>query len=325
MKRLQIILAMALVLGLLFTAANVFAGSSSPNLADPAKPTQAGGGRPDHLPGAKATEKAAERASEGQGNGNDGDQGQSGGNGNSQGQGNNSSHSNADVNEQGKPEKTPGAKATEKANERAAEGQSSGGGKPGGKKSVYRGVVDDVGEDSLDLKLGGGEVLSFTVTSDTKIKVPTLGATATLTDVQVGANALVQAVEVEGGSLNALYIHVVPGKPEQIHRVGTVVEYAPDESITIEARNGMTYTFALTENTKILPAERADELEVGRRVTIISRRDVARGELTAQGVVVHPVVQVEGTPTHTPTPTNTPTPTPTPTNTPTPTPTATPT
>ena len=69
MKRLQIILAMALVLGLLFTAANVFAGSSSPNLADPAKPTQAGGGRPDHLPGAKATEKAAERASEGQGNG----------------------------------------------------------------------------------------------------------------------------------------------------------------------------------------------------------------------------------------------------------------
>jgi hypothetical protein len=124
--------------------------------------------------------------------------------------------------------------------------------------------------------------------------------------------------------LTAVQISVTPGKPLPKHHVGVVTAYEAGVSITIEARDGNEYTFLITEETKILPANRAEELAVGRRVTIISHRDVTGGPFTAQGIVVHPETgdkdDEEGTPTETPTPTptETPTPTDTPTETPTP-------
>ena len=162
--------------------------------------------------------------------------------------------------------------------------------------------------------------MSFLIKEDTSIKIPSLGKDATPADIQVGAHALVQAIKEEDGSLTALRISVSPGKPAPKHHVGEVTAYEEGASITILAHDGNEYTFLITEETKILPEERAEELAVGRRVTIISPRDVTGGPFTAKGIVVHPETDgdEEGTETPKMTPTETPTPTPTPTETPVP-------
>ena len=245
MKKAYIILVMGLLLGLLFSTANVFAGAESDLLVQSGK-----------TPGAKATEKAIEHATQGKG-----------------GKGNH------------------------------------------GKKKNYKGVVAAVGEASLTLTLEDGSSATFAVTGSTKINVPGLGKSATLASITVGVRAMVQATADEAGSLTARHIHVTPGKPQKVHRVGTVTAYTPGVSITVEDKNGESSTFALTADTKLLPPDRADELAVGSRVTIISRRNVTGGQLTAQGIVVHPSTEGEGgdedgtSGTKTPKPTKAPKPT----------------
>ena len=266
MKKFSIVLTLMLVFGLLFTAASVFASPAE----QPGKPTKASGG--------------------------------------------------------GKPEKTPGAQATAKAEERATEGKGNDKGK-GGKKTTYKGVVDSVTSDSLKLKLSSGETLTFAITEQTIIKVPTRRG-ATLANLNLGVNVLVQATQADDGKLTAVQIHIIPGKPAKVHRVGTVTAYTPGVSITVQGKDGGAATFVITTTTKILPAEHASELAVGSVVTIISPRDVTGGPLTALGIVLHVEEDdAEGAtePTQTPTPTPTKTPTATPTQTPTATPTQTPT
>jgi len=56
-------------------------------------------------------------------------------------------------------------------------------------------------------------------------------------------------------SVTALSVQVFPGKPEKIHRVGTVAAYSEGESITLLAVDGNEYTFAVAAEAKILPAE----------------------------------------------------------------------
>ncbi len=215
--------------------------------------------------------------------------------------------------------RTPGPKATKKGPEKTPKDKHT----PGpskDKKLNFSGDVTEVGEGSLTIKTGSGDEIFFLVTGDTAIKIPTLGKNATLADINLGVHALVRALEGEDGSLTALQISVIPGKPPEKHHVGEVTAYEPGVSITIKAQDGNEYTFLITPETKILPKERADELAVGRRVTIISRRDPTGGPFTAQGIVVHPADD-EGSLTPSTTPTDTPTPTPTATPTPTVTPT----
>jgi hypothetical protein len=287
MKKARFLTVILVMLGLLFSAANVFADSA---LAI----------KPTHVAGAKATEKAGEHAS----NGNKGQ-------GNGQG-----------------AEKTPGAKATEKAIEHATEGK---GNAHKGKRTTYRGTVTAVGGSSLTLALDGGGSMTFAVTGSTRIHIPTLGRDATLADVHTGVQAMVQVLK-DDASLTALYVHVIPGKPEPVHRVGIVTAYTPGASITVLDKKGGSSTFVVTADTKILPKDRAGQLGVGSLVTIISRRDPTGGPLTAQGIVVHPVpgteepeteeaeteqpeteeAEASATPTVTPLPTATSTPTATP-------------
>src|SRR5262249_39712384 len=137
------------------------------------------------------------------------------------------------------------------------------------------------------LTLDGGGTQTFQVTSDTRIHIPTLGGSASLSDINVGVQAMVQVLK-DDPTLTALFITVVPGKPQPVHRVGIVTAYTPGVSITVEDKNGESSTFLLTPDTKILPRERASQLGVGSLVTIISRRDPTGGPLTAQGIVVHP-------------------------------------
>jgi hypothetical protein len=217
----------------------------------------------------------------------------------------------------GKNTKTPGSKATEKAATKTLKDKGS----AKGKKLTFAGDVLDAGGGNLTIRTDGGDQVSFVVTPDTDINIPSLGKNATLEDLNPGVRVLVRATAGGDGSLTALQIHVVPGKPVEKHHVGEVTAYEPGVKITIKAHDGNEYTFLITKDTKILPAERADELAIGRRVTIISRRDPTGGPFTAQGIVVHPVPgEDEGTATIGATATETPTPTatPTPTNTPTP-------
>jgi hypothetical protein len=176
----------------------------------------------------------------------------------------------------GKPPVTPGAKATEHAAQ------------PKGKRATYRGTVAAVGDASLTLTLADASSLTFAVTNDTRINVPTAGHSATLADVNTGVPALIQAAQAGDGTLTALHVIIIPGKPTRIHRVGIVTAYSAGASITIQDKDGNTDTFVLTVDTKILPEARAGELAVGSRVTIISRRDVTGGPAAAQGIVVQP-------------------------------------
>ncbi len=196
---------------------------------------------------------------------------------------------------------------------RKAEKQLEKAEKKAGKKVHFRGSITEVTETSLTLDIGGGNLITFEMDEKTQIKIPTLGQTADWTALNIGVQASVQAIEkvasetpeeeeAEGeiqqeetpeeevAAYLALKIHVIPGKPVRVHRVGVVVDYQPGVEITIQTKDMEQTTFLLTETTKILPAEREEDLAAGVWVTIISRRDPTGGELTAQGIVIHPKV-----------------------------------
>jgi hypothetical protein len=199
------------------------------------------------------------------------------------------------------PQNTPGAQATEHAGQHGK-----------GKHQNYRGTIAAVDAFSLKLTLDDGSSLTFGLTSDTRIKIP--GQKDSGAVLQVGMRAMVQAFTDSNGNLMAQAVMAIPGQPTRVHRVGWVTEYTPGVSITIQASDGNTYTFALTADppTKILPAERAGELAVGSRVTIIAPRDPSGLVWTAVGIVVHPAGSGAGSMPPTATATSVPMPMPTP-------------
>jgi hypothetical protein len=193
--------------------------------------------------------------------------------------------------------KTPGAKATEKAGDKAtkqaekvedkATKQANKEDKLKGKHEHFKGTVTAVDSDSLKLTLRDGSPMTIGLTADTRIKFPGPKNSAP-TSIELGMTASVQAIRDENDQLVALRVMIIPGKPSKIHRVGIVTEYTPGASIKIQDKDGNTYTFTITGEIKLLPAERAGELEVGSRVTIIAPRDPATGGVTVKGIVIHP-------------------------------------
>ena len=171
---------------------------------------------------------------------------------------------------------TQGARATERAYERVN----------------LRGTIAAVDAASLTLTLNDGSTVTVNLTSETRIRIPTLGREATAADLRPGVTVGVCAIQDSSGLLTARIILIIPGKPSLMHRVGVVTDYQPGVSITIQATDGNTYSFLVTGETQILPVERVNQLIVGARVTIIAPRDVTGGEPTAQGIVV----QTSGTP-----------------------------
>jgi len=155
-------------------------------------------------------------------------------------------------------------------------------------KLHYQGIVLEVTPSSLTLTLEDGTNLLAGITESTKIQIPSLGKDAAVGDILPGVKASIQIQAGESGEWIALRIHVIPGKPAKIHRVGIVTEYIAGTSITIQSRDDQLYTFLVTPDTKILPEERMGELAASRLVTIICPRDVTGGPHTAIGIVVHP-------------------------------------
>jgi hypothetical protein len=155
-----------------------------------------------------------------------------------------------------------------------------------GKPEHYKGTISAYDSASITLTLVDGTSVTIGITPDTRVHGPGKGGVAITP--QVGMTAMVQARRDESNNLVARFIQIIPGKPALTHRVGEVTEYTEGSSITILAMDGNSYTFTLTAETKILPAERADELAVGSWVTIIAPRDPAMLGWTATGIVVHP-------------------------------------
>jgi hypothetical protein len=158
--------------------------------------------------------------------------------------------------------------------------------KHSGKKYNYKGEVASFDGTTLVITLKNGAEATLTVDENTVLKFP--GHKDATVELQEGDQVAAQAVKTEDESYLALRVTVIPGKPERVHRVGTVTEYTEGESIMVEAKDGSTTTFKIAPDVKILPAERADSLKVGSFVTVISPRDVAGGEVIAAGIVVHP-------------------------------------
>ena len=115
-----------------------------------------------------------------------------------------------------------------------------------------------------------------------------------------------------GLSSNLTSAHASPNPDPDVERVGYVVAYTPNVSITIVDRGGSQFTFALAANLKIVPAHRIDLLKPGAYVTIIAPNNVPGGKWIATGIVIHPQ-QPNSFPvptfTFTPLPTETPLPT----------------
>jgi hypothetical protein len=176
----------------------------------------------------------------------------------------------------GGPATSPGEQATAHAGLR-------------GKPTLYRGTITALDAAGLTLTLGDGTSVSIGLTAETKIRVP--GPNAQGDTLLVGMQVAAWAQTDANGNMIARAVMVIPGKPVTAHRVGTVTEYAAGASITILAVDGNAYTFLLTADTKFLPAERAAELAVGSRVTVIAPRDPAALGWTAAGIVVHPAAQ----------------------------------
>ena len=180
-------------------------------------------------------------------------------------------------------QQTPGAKATQKAEERTG----NQGNTLNGKHENYKGTVSAVDSSSITLTLRDGSSVTVGLISDTRIKFPGPKGSAP-TGIQPGTTAMVQAIRDQAGNLVARSIMVIPGKPSKTHRVGVVTAYSAGSSITIQDKDGNLFSFALSAETRLLPAERADTLAVGSKVTIIAPRDPATGGATANGIVIHP-------------------------------------
>jgi len=193
-----------------------------------------------------------------------------------------------------KKDTPPGlAKKTETvATEKAEEKEAKVVGNAHGKHENYKGTITAVDAGSLTLTLKDGSSITVVLDAETRIHIPK-NKEATVLELTEGMTVMVQALRGQDESLTAHKVIVVPGKPTKTHRVGIVTGYVEGVSITIQAKDELLYTFLLTEETKILPAERLDQLNIGARVTVIAPRDVSTLDQTAAGIVIHPPVVEE--------------------------------
>ncbi len=173
----------------------------------------------------------------------------------------------------GKPPVTPGAQATAQA------------AFPHGQPTIIRGTLTAVSSTSITLNPDDGSAAqTIGLTSDTHINVP--GPKSQGDTLLVGMHVIVMAFPDQNNALVARAVLVIPGQPVRVHRVGTVTAYTAGSSITIKATDGNVYTFALTANTQILPAN--STIQTGALVTIVAPRDPSTLVWTATAIVVHP-------------------------------------
>lgn len=146
------------------------------------------------------------------------------------------------------------------------------------------GTVKSKASSTFTVTTKQGDVI-VAITNQTRFHIPRK-KDATFADVQVGDRVAANGTPTETG-LTAKKVSVAPGKPTTQHRVGIVKEYLAGKKIVIEDVKGGTAAFTLTAQTEIRNPK-ASGVEVGDRVTIVSRSDPSSEEFTATAIIVHP-------------------------------------
>jgi len=145
------------------------------------------------------------------------------------------------------------------------------------------GIVTAKDTDRFTVTTKQGVTVVVGVLESTRFHIPTQ-KNATFADLEIQDRVAVNGTPNASG-LDAKKVNIAPGKPSVQHRVGTVEEYVPSQSITIKTVQGDLEKFALTNETEIRgktsPAQ-------GDRVTVVSHRDPSTRVFTASAIVVHP-------------------------------------
>ena len=163
---------------------------------------------------------------------------------------------------------------------------------PKGKHENYKGTITAVDAGSITLALKDGTGITVMLTGETRIKIPT-NKEATFADLGTGMKVMVQAI---GGQddLSNCQVSGAYSRQTRQNSPGWDCHELPGGDVHHHPGEGwQLYTFLLTTETKILPAEGAGQLQVGVRVTIIAPRDVSSMDQTATGIVVHPATAEE--------------------------------
>ena len=178
----------------------------------------------------------------------------------------------------------PGAAATDMAERLATLQAMQNRGTPG----YFIGTISAVDSASLTLTLRDGSSVTMFLGSNTRSVSFGSDGRPRPAKLTVGQRVLVRAVRDADDALTARSIMVTPNQPVRVHLIGTVTAYTPGLSITIQAMDGKSYTFAINDKTSILPPEQVGLLAVGSRVTILVPRDPSGGETAALGIAMLP-------------------------------------
>ena len=125
------------------------------------------------------------------------------------------------------------------------------------------GIVTAKGTDSFTVTTKQGATVVVGVLKSTRFHIPTR-KNATFADLEIQARIAASGTPTESG-LDAKKVSIAPSKPSVQHRVGTVEEYKPSQSLTIKTVQGDLERFALTNETEIrgkttlVPGDRVTE------------------------------------------------------------------
>lgn len=149
------------------------------------------------------------------------------------------------------------------------------------KRRGIKGTLSAKSSDSITVGTKSGTI-EIEVNDQTKYKVPGK-KDATLDDIPVDSTVAVR-VSRTVSETTALAVHLIPGKPQRVHRVGEVSALT-DTSITVKNKKGEESTFSLIHETKYLPA--GEKPKVGDVVTVVASRIPSEPNWTAKAVVIH--------------------------------------
>ena len=154
---------------------------------------------------------------------------------------------------------------------------------PLGKRHSFEGTIKSISGSTLVVTTKKGDQ-TFNVSSVTKYFIPGV-KNATLANFKVGNKVSVSTVEVTTNGIIAQIaqrINLIPAKPIKAIRTGTVIAYTPGSSITIQDKKGLSSTFIINADTKILNKRGAAGINTGDQVTISASRNPADSQFTAK-------------------------------------------
>jgi hypothetical protein len=140
----------------------------------------------------------------------------------------------------------------------------------------YRGYVVAASAASLTITTEKeSTVVTFMLTAETTVHVPTLSRAALITDIKVNDFVNVHGkLDTTTQVLTATSLNVVPGQTtgkngEEANAAGAVTDYQTGVSITILNDKGEPVTYLITETTQFLPADQAAGITPGAVVVVI--------------------------------------------------------